>query len=232
MYLPENYRINWFFYLFWCSSIISVVVVGFTSNNAGIKAPWGGYPGYVISFVIYFMVLKIAIGKHWFVHHCICAAIPLCLVLMFYNNTFLYGDISECNYRVESGIFKGLKVKKDDGIRYEKIENVLNEQLGESISDGHETIMFTNYDLVCEYLSSDRIPLATTANWWPMTTNPDGTMNWEFTEYYWDYIGTPPDDIVNTAGMELTGSVAELLRTDYKQIYTDEYIEIYHHNGR
>lgn len=231
-YMKLNKKMNIAFILFWLSSVMPMLIVGFTFNNAGTKAPWGAYPGYFYSLMIYFMLLNIILQRHRIINYIMCFMIPVYLLKTYYSNTFFYGSISECDYRVESGIFKGLKIKKEDGKKYEKIEKILDEQLGSEASPGHETILFTDYTLVAEYLSSDRIPLATTPNWAPFTLYPDGTMNWEFTELYWEHIGAKPDDIVKPLEQVLTGDIVPLLQEQYEKIYQDEYLEIYHHSYR
>lgn len=108
-----------FLLTFWITAIASFLAVCFTADN-GMKPSIGLYSGAICTFL--FMVL--IVGKNTIagidIAELTIFLVALCNLLIFYSNVYGNTNISECDYLMKKGIFKGIVSTKDD-IPYEEM---------------------------------------------------------------------------------------------------------------
>lgn len=113
------------FCILWGTAIAALFSVGFTAAYET-KAHMGLYSGAICTFI--FMVL-LAKEKNFVKFNFASIVILLiagCNLMIFYNNVYEGAKVSECNYLMQEGIYKGLMSTEDD-VAYEHMGKILKE---------------------------------------------------------------------------------------------------------
>lgn len=222
--------------LFWIAfpaSVIGFYVVGYTSDNGGVKSPMGVTVGVVV------VLMEIAITLHEMMEEeiklrqvgKILLSWGMVLIVgmeigIFYTNTFFYADISECKETMESGVYKGLRITEEDK-KYEKLEKLIETNRKE----GDKTILAIGTELMTVYLYDDLLPATYLFSWLPYTLNEDQTQNWDATFLFWKMQSGEPDLIVVPQEQELSGDIVEVLEKEYSLADEGCGVYIYHKLG-
>lgn len=111
------------FIIFGLTAIASFLAIGFTSIVAS-KAHVGLIYGAVGTFLLMLMLIRQQCQNKEELKRAVIMMIIICNMIMAYRNHFQGADIWNCDYRMQTGIFKGIMTWEQD-IKYEQLKQDL-----------------------------------------------------------------------------------------------------------
>lgn len=212
--------IKCFMRLFWVPGLLAYILVGFTSNNGGLKSPLGVFSGAVVGVLLIGTCLEQLLKKRYKVQ-IILFIIVAAEVFLFCLNTFNKGSITESNQYIDSGIFRGLYGTEED-LQFSEGEKMIQSVMTEN----DRTLLVTSSKLLPVYLYTDLTPATFFFSWIPYLMKPDHD-DWTPTILYWEKVSDRPDIIVCKNDEEKDDFMTELLEHYYKEVASGAGMEIY-----